>query len=65
MLFSFHPGTVPLVANRAQRVVPDAHVPGGKSYRVPPHLNAKEIQIVAYLAWLDDQLRGRMSTSTM
>jgi hypothetical protein len=26
------------------------HVPGGKSYPVPLHLNAEEIQLVAYLA---------------
>ena len=35
------------------------HVPGGKSYRVPLHLNAKEMQLVAYLAWLDAQSRGQ------
>jgi hypothetical protein len=35
------------------------HVPSGKSYRVPLHLNAKEIQLVAYLAWLDAQSRGQ------
>ena len=35
------------------------HVPGGKSYRVPLHLNAKEMQLVAYLAWLDAQSKGQ------
>jgi hypothetical protein len=35
------------------------HVPGAKSYRVPLHLNAKEIQLVAYLAWLDGQSKGQ------
>jgi hypothetical protein len=34
-------------------------VPGGKSCRVPHHLNAKEIQLVAYLAWLDGQSKGQ------
>jgi hypothetical protein len=34
-------------------------VPGGKSYRVPLHLNAKEIQLVAYLAWLHGQSKGQ------
>lgn len=35
------------------------HVPGGKSYRVPLHLNAKEIQLIAYLAWLHGQSKGQ------
>jgi hypothetical protein len=35
------------------------HVPGGKSYRVPLHLNAKEVQLVAYLAWLHGQSKGQ------
>ena len=35
------------------------HVPGGKSYRVPLHLNAKEIQLTAYLAWLHGQSKGQ------
>jgi hypothetical protein len=35
------------------------HVPGGKSYRVPLHLNAKEMQLVAYLAWLHGQSKGQ------
>jgi hypothetical protein len=35
------------------------HVPGEKSYRVPLHLNAKEMQLVAYLAWLDAQSKGQ------
>jgi hypothetical protein len=35
------------------------HVPGGKSYRVPLHLNAKEIQLIAYLAWLYGQSKGQ------
>ena len=35
------------------------HVPGGKSYRVPLHLNAKETQLVAYLAWLHSQSKGQ------
>jgi hypothetical protein len=35
------------------------HVPGGKSYRVPLHLNAKETLLVAYLAWLDAQSKGQ------
>jgi hypothetical protein len=35
------------------------HVPGRQSYRVPLHLNAKEIQLVAYLAWLDAQSKGQ------
>jgi hypothetical protein len=34
-------------------------VPGGKSCRVTLHLNAKEIQLVAYLAWLDGQSKGQ------
>ena len=35
------------------------HVPGGKSSRVPLHLNAKETQLVAYLAWLHGQSQGQ------
>ncbi len=35
------------------------HVPGGKSYRVPLHLNAKEMQLIAYLAWLHGQSQGQ------
>jgi len=35
------------------------HVPGGKRYRVPLHLNAKEIQLIAYLAWLHAQSQGQ------
>ncbi|MFL5652831.1 MAG: helix-turn-helix domain-containing protein, partial [Ktedonobacteraceae bacterium] len=35
------------------------HVPGGKRLRVPLHLNAKETQLIAYLAWLDAQSRGQ------
>jgi hypothetical protein len=31
------------------------HAPGGKRYRVPLRLNAKEVQLVAYLAWLHGQ----------
>lgn len=34
-------------------------VPGEKSYRVPLHLNAKEMQLVAYLAWLHGQSKGQ------
>jgi hypothetical protein len=34
-------------------------VPGEKSYRVPLHLNAKEVQLVAYLAWLHGQSKGQ------
>jgi hypothetical protein len=34
-------------------------VPGGKSYRVPLHLHAKEIQLVAYLAWMDVLSKGQ------
>jgi len=34
-------------------------VPGGKIYRVPLHLNAKEIQLIAYLAWLQGQSKGQ------
>jgi hypothetical protein len=37
-------------------------VPGGKSCRVPHHLNAKETQLVAYLAWLDAQSEGQASS---
>jgi hypothetical protein len=33
------------------------HVPGGKRFRVPLHLNAKETQLIAYLAWLHGQSR--------
>ena len=32
---------------------------GEKSYRVPLHVNAKETQLVAYLAWLDAQSKGQ------
>jgi hypothetical protein len=35
------------------------HVPGGKSYRVPLHLNGKEVQLIAYLAWLHGQSQGQ------
>lgn len=35
------------------------HVPGMKSYYVPLHLNAKEIQLIAYLAWLHGQSKGQ------
>ena len=35
------------------------HGPGGKSYRVPLHLNAKEVQLIAYLAWLHGQSQGQ------
>lgn len=35
------------------------HVPGGKRSRVPLHLNAKEVQLVAYLAWLYGQSQGQ------
>ncbi len=35
------------------------HVTGRKSYRVPLHLNAKETQLVAYLAWLHGQSQGQ------
>ncbi len=35
------------------------HVPGGKGYRVPLHLNARETQLIAYLAWLHGQSRGQ------
>ena len=31
------------------------HMPGGKRSRVPLHLNAKEMQLIAYLAWLHGQ----------
>ena len=37
-------------------------MPGGKSCRVPHHLNAKETQLVAYLAWLDAQSKGQASS---
>ncbi len=35
------------------------HVPGGKRSRVPLHLNAKEIRLIAYLAWLHGQSQGQ------
>ncbi len=35
------------------------HAPGGKRLRVPLHLNAKETQLVAYLAWLHAQSPGQ------
>jgi hypothetical protein len=35
------------------------HVPGGKRFRVPIHLNAKETQLIAYLAWLHGQSPGQ------
>jgi hypothetical protein len=35
------------------------HAPGGKRFRVPLHLNAKETQLIAYLAWLHGQSRGQ------
>ncbi len=35
------------------------YVPSGKSYRAPLHLNAKEVQLVAYLAWLHGQSQGQ------
>ena len=35
------------------------HVPGGKSSRVPLHLNAKEVQLIAYLGWLHGQSQGQ------
>ena len=35
------------------------HVPGGKRSRVPLHLNAKETQLIAYLAWLHGQSPGQ------
>src|SRR5437588_4313552 len=35
------------------------HIPGGKSYRVPLHLNAKETQLIAYLAWLHGPSNGQ------
>src|SRR6266568_6170470 len=35
------------------------HAPDGKRFRVPLHLNAKETQLIAYLAWLHGQSRGQ------
>jgi hypothetical protein len=35
------------------------HAPDGKRFRVPLHLNAKETQLIAYLAWLHGQARGQ------
>jgi hypothetical protein len=35
------------------------HAPGGKRLRVPLHLNVKETQLVAYLAWLHAQSPGQ------
>jgi hypothetical protein len=35
------------------------HLPGGKHSRVPLHLNAKETQLIAYLAWLHGQSKGQ------
>jgi hypothetical protein len=35
------------------------HAPGRKRFRVPLHLNAKETQLIAYLAWLDAQTKGQ------
>jgi hypothetical protein len=35
------------------------HAPGGKRSRVPLHLNAKETQLIAYLAWLHGQSQGQ------
>jgi len=35
------------------------HTPAGKRSRVPLHLNAKETQLIAYLAWLHGQSQGQ------
>jgi hypothetical protein len=35
------------------------HISAGKSYRVPLHLNAKETQLIAYLAWLHGPSNGQ------
>src|SRR5207244_2623429 len=35
------------------------YAPGGKRSRVPLHLNTKETQLIAYLAWLHGQSQGQ------